>query len=135
MDANPTTSPPAGHVAHFAINSDDLGASRRFYEATFGWQFEPWGPPDFFHILTADGARPGVMGALQARRALDGRQSMGFECTVAVPDVGAVAAAATATGGLVLMEATTIAGVGELVFVLDPSGNPVGAMRYDAAAD
>ena len=128
-------SPAPGHLAHFAINSDDLGASRRFYQATFGWQFEPWGPPDFFHILTAEGSRPGVMGALQARRALGGHQATGFECTVAVPDASAVAAAARSAGGTVLMEATTIAGVGELVFVLDPSGNPVGAMRYDPAAD
>ena len=131
----PTTAPPPGHLAHFAINSDDLGASRRFYAATFGWQFEPWGPPDFFHVLTADGGRPGVLGALQARRALDGRQSTGFECTIAVSDAGAVAAAARSAGGIVLMEPTTIAGVGELVFVLDPSGNPVGAMRYDPGAD
>lgn len=130
-----TTPPPSGHLAHFAVNSDDLDASRRFYRATFGWQFEPWGPPDFFHILTAEGTRPGAIGALQARRVLGGHQPVGFECTVAVPDAAAVAAAARSAGGAVLMEATTIAGVGELVFVLDPSGNPVGAMRYDASAD
>jgi len=129
------TTPPIGHLAHFAINSDDLGASRRFYEAVFDWTFEPWGPPDFFRVRTADGAQPGPIGALQARRALGGHQTMGFECTVAVPDAVAVAAAAQAAGGVVLMDATTIAGVGELVFVLDPSGNPVGAMRYDPSAD
>jgi predicted enzyme related to lactoylglutathione lyase len=129
------TTPPAGHLAHFAVNSDDLGASRRFYEAVFGWTFEPWGPPDFFHIRTADGAQPGPIGALQRRRALDQRQVHGFECTVAVPDAGAAAAAARSAGGLVLMDTTTIAGVGDLVFLLDPSGNPVGAMRYDPAAD
>ena len=66
----PTRTPPTGHLAHFAINSDDLGASRRFYEAVFGWTFEPWGPPDFFHVVTADGARPGAKGALQKRRPL-----------------------------------------------------------------
>ena len=131
----PAPTPTAGHVAHFAINSDDLGASRRFYQGVFGWQFEPWGPPDFFHILTADGNRPGMMGALQKRRALDGNPSTGFECTVAVTDASAAAAAAVAAGGRVLMAPTTIAGVGELVFVLDPSGNPIGAMRYDPAAD
>ena len=122
-------------VDHIQLVVADLGASRRFYEAVFDWRYEPWGPPDFFHVLTADGARPGPMGALQARRALGGHQSMGFECTVAVPDARAVAAAARAAGGVVLMDATTIAGVGELVFVLDPSGNPVGAMRYDVDAD
>lgn len=133
MDATPT--PPAGHLAHFAINSDDLGASRRFYESVFGWRFEPWGPPDFFHVVAADGGQPGVRGALQKRRALDGRQAMGFECTIAVPDAVEAAQAAVAAGGRILMAPTTIAGVGELVFVLDPSGNPVGAMRYDPAAD
>ena len=36
----------------------------------------------------------------------------------------------TAHGGRVLMEKTVIPGVGELAFLLDPSGIPVGAMRY-----
>jgi predicted enzyme related to lactoylglutathione lyase len=135
MDNADATS-PLGHLSHFAVNSDDLPASRRFYEATFGWRFEPWGPPDFFHIRTAEGARPGPIGALQARRSLVGGQpTNGFECTVGVADVDAVTAAARAAGGVVLMEKTTIAGVGDLVFLLDPSGNAVGAMRYDEAAD
>lgn len=123
-------------VAHFAVNADDLDASRRFYERTMGWRFEPWGPPEFFHILTPSSGRPGPIGALQRRRALDGDARItGFECTVAVPDVDAVATAATATGGRVLMERTTIAGVGHLVWLADPSGNVVGAMQYDDAAD
>lgn len=131
----PVPTPARGQLAHFAINCDDLGASRRFYEAVFGWRFEPWGPPDFFHVLTADGARPGPIGALQKRRALADRRVDGFECTIAVGDTEAAAAAAIAAGGVLLMETTTITGVGDLAFVLDPSGNPVGAMRYDAAAD
>ena len=28
-------------VAHLAINADDPEASLRFYEALFGWRFEP----------------------------------------------------------------------------------------------
>jgi uncharacterized protein len=50
---------------------------------------------------------------------------------VAVDDVDTVVAA----GGTVLMEKTTIAGVGDLVFFADPSGNVSGAMRYDPDAD
>lgn len=144
------TSPPVrqadrmtGELAHFAINADDVEATKAFYETVFGWSFEPWGPPDFFHIDTgsetgtATGTGAGVQprGALQRRRELvPGERTVGFECTVAVSDVDAVAKAAVAAGGRVVMAKSTITGVGDLVFVADPSGNVVGAMRYDGSA-
>jgi predicted enzyme related to lactoylglutathione lyase len=127
---------PLGHLAHFAINADDVAVARRFYGAVFGWRFEPWGPPEFFHISTADGTPPANAAALQARRDFaPGRPTTGFECTVAVDDVDAVTAAVRANGGEVLMEKTTLSGIGDLVWFADPSGNVVGAMRYDATAD
>ncbi len=122
---------PAGHLAHFAINADDIDASRAFYAAVFGWAFVAWGPPGFFQIETADGVQPGPIGAIQARRPLDGDVRMtGLECTIAVDDVDAVVEAALANGGRVLMPKTTITGVGDLVFVADPDGTMLGAMRY-----
>lgn len=125
-----------GTIAHFAVNADDDTATRAFYEALFGWTFEPWGPPSFFHIKRDDGALPGPIGALQARRELEpGLRMTGFECTVAVDDVDAVVEATRRHGGEILMEKTTIVGVGDLAFVKDPSGNVVGAMRYDGAAE
>jgi predicted enzyme related to lactoylglutathione lyase len=121
-----------GELAHFAINADDVEATKAFYEHVFGWRFEPWGPPDFFHIDTGTAAGSPPRGALQRRRELvPGTPTTGFECTIAVPDVDAVTKAALAHGGRVVMARTTITGVGDLVFVADPSGNVVGAMRYD----
>ena len=122
------------HVAHVAINADDIDVARSFYSAVLGWTFEPWGPPGFFHVRTSSGDEPGLMAALQARRDLGGRVR-GFECTIAVDDADAAAAAARAAGGKVLMERTTIAGVGDLVWLEDPSGNVFGAMRYDDAVE
>lgn len=122
------------HVAHFAINADDVDAARDFYTAVLGWTFEPWGPPGFFHIRTSTGETPGLMAGLQARRDLDG-PIRGFECTIAVDDADAASAAAVAAGGRVLMERTTITGVGDLVWLEDPSGNVFGAMRYDDTAE
>jgi uncharacterized protein len=131
-----TPAPAPGHLAHFAVNADDTVAARRFYAAVFGWTFEAWGPPGFFHIRTADGTAPAGEAALQQRRDLvPGRPVTGFECTIAVEDVAAVVAAVEAQGGEVLMAPTTITGVGELVWFADPSGNVVGAMRYDPEAD
>jgi predicted enzyme related to lactoylglutathione lyase len=124
-----------GELAHFAINADDVEATKAFYEHVFGWRFTPWGPPDFFHIETGAAAGSPPQGALQRRRDLvPGAPTTGFECTVAVPDVDAVTTAALAHGGRVVMARTTITGVGDLVFVADPSGNVVGAMRYDDTA-
>jgi predicted enzyme related to lactoylglutathione lyase len=128
-----TDVPRSQTVAHFAVNVDDVDEARAFYAAVLGWTFEPWGPPGFFHVLTADGERPGPIGAIQARRDLDG-PIRGFECTVAVDDVAAAVQAAVDRGGRVLMEPTTITGVGELAWLEDPSGNPFGAMRYDTDA-
>ncbi|MBN9793506.1 MULTISPECIES: VOC family protein [unclassified Pseudonocardia] len=128
------TTPPIGTVAHIAINSDDTDASRAFYGAVLGWRFEPWGPPEFFRVHTDRGRDPGPFAALQHRRVFDGGVAAPVEITVAVDDVAAGLAAAVSAGGRVLMEPTTIAGVGELAFVADPSGVPVGLMRYDPAA-
>jgi uncharacterized protein len=113
-------------IAHLAINADDVDAARRFYAAVFGWSFEPWGPPGFFRMDRGSG--PVV--ALQQRRDLGGVRLTGFECTIAVPDVDVVADAAAAHGGRVVMQPTTISGVGDLIFFADPSGNIAGAMRY-----
>ena len=124
----------ANTLRHFAINADDLPRARRFYERVFAWRFEPWGPPGFFQIDTGDPA--GVQGALQGRRELvAGKPMIGFECTVAVDDVAATASAVRANGGRVVMEPTTIAGVGHLLFFEDPEGNVAGAMQYDPQAE
>ncbi len=119
-------------LAHFAINADDLDTALRFYGDTFGWRFTEYGPG--FHRLPADDpAGPGVTAAVQQRRELvPGRPTNGFECTIAVADLDRTIAAATAAGGRVLTAPSTIPGVGRLVWLADPSGNVVGAMRYES---
>ena len=114
-----------GHIAHFAINADDLPATVGFYSSVFGWSFDE-AYPGFFRSTSAGEA----IAAVQARRALLAVPTNGFECTFAVDDVGVAVAAALAGGGTVLMEPATIDGVGELAFLSDPSGSVVGVMRF-----
>jgi predicted enzyme related to lactoylglutathione lyase len=113
-------------IAHLAINADDPEASLRFYEALFGWRFEPGGQPGFFRMER----EAGPIVALQQRRDIGGVRMNGFECTVEVDDVGGVAEAVAANGGRLVMERTTIPGVGELIFFEDPSGNVAGAIQF-----
>jgi len=133
----PNSAAPPPALRHFSINADDVERARRFYEEIFGWTFRPWGPPEFFMIGppgegTADPAQPRVLGSLQRRRELSpGLILHAFECTFAVQDVRAVAAAVRANGGRVLMEPAILPGIGELIFFQDTEGNVAGAMRYD----
>ena len=58
----------------------------------------------------------------------------GFECTISVEDVDAIAKAVEANGGKIIMPKVTIPTVGRLIFFQDPEGNVAGAMHYDADA-
>ncbi len=85
-------------IAHFAIHADDCQRAKTFYEKTFGWTFEPWGPPNFWRIHTSPEAA--VHGALQERRApVSGPGMIGFECTVGVEAVKAAVQSIQPTGG------------------------------------
>ncbi|WP_321478308.1 VOC family protein [uncultured Paludibaculum sp.] len=121
-------------VAHFAINTSDLPASRAFYEGVFGWKFNAWGPPGFYMIDTGGAAGP-LHGSLQQRREIvPGVAMNGFECTISVEDVAATAKAIEAHGGKIVMPICTLAGVGQLLFFQDPGGTIAGAMQFETPA-
>lgn len=124
----------SNNLASFAIHADDVQRCRRFYEAVFGWQFEPWGPPDFYLIHTGDAERPGVQGLMHKRQ--QPRSAGGpncFECTIAVRSLDGISQAVTAHGGRLLMERAPVPTVGVLTKFEDSEGNVVGAMVYDEA--
>jgi len=124
------------HIAHFAINSDDLPGTRAFYEQVFGWKFQAWGPPNFFMIETGEAAPGPVIGSLQKRRQIvPGKDTYGYECTIAVKSVDATAELVEKNGGRIVMQRATISHVGHLIFFQDPGGNIAGAMEYDSNAE
>src|ERR1041384_7972088 len=106
----------APNLASFSIHVDDVDRARAFYEAVFGWEFEPWGSPGFYLIHTGDEASPGIQGLMHARvepRAGPGLK--GCEPTFAVEDVDAVAVAVEAHGGRVTFAKSVIPTVGALL--------------------
>lgn len=122
----------ASNLASFAIHVDDVDRARAFYEAVFGWEFEPWGPPGFYLIHTGDDASPGIQGLMHQRsEPRTGTGLTGFEPTFAVDDVDAIAARVEANGGKITFAKSVIPTVGALIRFLDPEGNDVGAMAYD----
>jgi predicted enzyme related to lactoylglutathione lyase len=117
------------YLAHIAINTDDDGPTRRFWEQAFDWTFTDWGPPGFARAALPTG--PEVVAAVQARRELvPGARFTGPEVTLGVDDLDQVLRHVAEHRGRIVMERTTIPGVGDLAFVADPSGNVVGVMQY-----
>jgi hypothetical protein len=120
------------NLKHFAINADDVQRAKTFYEKTFGWQFQPWGPPGFYLIRTGTDADPGVQGALQGRREIvEGKPMFGFEGSLGVDSIDETIAAIKANGGKIVMPKFEIPTVGTLIFFEDTEGNVAGAMQYN----
>jgi predicted enzyme related to lactoylglutathione lyase len=111
-------------LSHFAVNADDLESTRAFYEGAFGWSFREY-TPGFIRAELPEGQ----VCAIQQRRQLGTNALHGFECTLTVDDVEAFAQRAQEHGGRLVMERSTIPGVGDIVFVEDPSGNVFGAIE------
>lgn len=118
------------HVVHFAIHADDIQRAKRFYEETFGWHFQAWGPPDFFLISTGTDEDPGIHGALQRREepATSGGMT-GYECTIAVDDLASIRDAIVRHGGIIDLEPFEIPEVGRLIRFRDTEGNRACAMQ------
>lgn len=125
-------------LSHFAIHADDLDRARKFYAGVFGWTFQGFGGgpiTDFCQILDAEGNRLAPLGAMQSRKFNAAPQPVvGFECSIAVNDVDAIARAVEANGGKIVMPKAAIPGVGWIVKFMDSEGNLVCAVQYHADA-
>jgi len=117
-----------GRVTHIAINADDDGATQAFYEGLFGWSFEPYYPG---FVRTAVPLPDAFVVAVQQRRELVlGIRASGPDVSIQVDDLNVVLVKVGELGGRVVMERSSIPGVGDLVFLADPSQNVVGAVEY-----
>ena len=118
-------------LSHFAIFTEDLDRAKAFYNQVFNWGFTGYGPQDFAQIKSNDSEEGQLIGAMQDRKyQLTAEKVIGFECSIRVEDVDAIAALVTENGGEVLMPKTEIPQVGWLIKFKDTEGNIVCAMEY-----
>jgi predicted enzyme related to lactoylglutathione lyase len=120
-------------ISFFAVNADDVPRARGFYEAVFGWRFEPWGPPNFYLIATGEGDPGSVPGGLQERRELvAGQKMVGFECTIDVANIDQAIRAIESHGGRMATQKFHIPTVGTVAYFFDTEGNVAGIRQPDA---
>ena len=122
----------ANHLSFFSINADDVQRARKFYQAVFGWGFEPWGPPNFYLIETGKQPVVPIPGGLQERRELvRGQKMIGFECTISVDDIDQTIRAIEANGGKIVAPKFHIPTVGIIAYFSDPEGNVAGISQEE----
>jgi len=122
-------------LSFFAINADDVPRARKFYEAVFGWNFEPWGPPNFYLIGTGEKQMSAIRGGLQERRELvPGQKMVGFECTIAVANIDQTIRAIEAQGGRIASPKFHIPTVGTVAYFVDPEGNVAGIIQQETSS-
>jgi hypothetical protein len=123
------------NVSAFAISADDVPRARKFYEAVFGWSFEPWGPPNFYLIETGKEQIAAVRGLLQERRELvPGQKMVGFECTISVANIDQTIRAIEANGGRIAAPKFHIPTVGTVAYFFDTEGNVAGIIQQEKNA-
>ena len=122
-------------LTHFAIHIDDIERAKKFYGEVFDWGFSSYGPPDFLQI-NADKTETGeLIGALQSRNYSPVPEKViGLECTIGVENIDDIIDRVKDNDGQILLPKTAIAYVGWIAKFLDPEGNLICAMQYDAGA-
>lgn len=109
-------------LAYVELATDDLRASRTFYESAFGWTFNDYGPA-YAGIRSADGQ--GEVGGLDAT----GARTSGSPLVLLVSeDLDASLAAVEAAGGRVVTPVEAYPGGRRFTFA-DPAGTVLGVYQ------
>ena len=128
----------AGQMVHLEIPAGNTAQAKEFWGGLFGWQFQAWGgPTEYWVISTGDTAQPGINGGMVRRRGAapaEGQAVNAFVCTVDVADLEATLRALPGAGGTLALPRMAVPGVGWLAYVKDPDGNLCGLMQADSAA-
>ena len=125
----------ANSVVHFEIFASDVKRARKFYEQVFGWQFEGWGPPDFFRITTGPTEDPGLTHGALAKRdeGVPDEPIRSYRFTISVTSIEKSIAAVEKAGGKIRSSIADIPHVGKVAEFADTEGNIACVMEYDKA--
>src|SRR5947209_8137827 len=110
-------------VCHIEYSTEDMGASRRFCEGLFGWEFREFG--DTMQVF---GTPEGHIGGFTK----GGRSTGGMspEVSYRVESVDGMVEKAKQLGGAVSTEKRAVPGVGFYAAILAPDGNEFGLVEF-----
>jgi predicted enzyme related to lactoylglutathione lyase len=109
------------------LNTTSPLTARAFYSATLGWTFEHVGVDPDYWIVKKDQSVIGGLCSMSGEE-FEGAASHWFSyCEV--ENVDAACDVAVKLGGSILRAPTTIAKLGRIAIVRDPTGSPIGMIQ------
>lgn len=118
-------------VVHFELGAVDPARAVCFYRDVFGWEINKGeGPSEYWLVTTGPEDEPGINGAILQNKDARPRTVN----TIEVHSVDEYARKVEAHGGRVVVDKTTIPGVGYQAFCQDSEGNLFGLHQPDPGA-
>jgi hypothetical protein len=121
---------------YFDLSVRDVGAARRFFEASLGWRFERFPMPyEYYRIEAGAPAEPGIDGGIGSigDAPLAGGRPLTL-LTVPVPDLDAALARVRDAGGRVVEPRLPIPAIGWYATCAEPGGLMFGLIEADPSA-
>ncbi len=117
-------------VVHFELGTVEPERAAEFYREVFDWEVAKWEGAEYWLITTGPDETPGINGALMRHKDAQPRTVN----TIEVEDLDGMAAKVVEHGGAVVVEKTSIPGVGYQVYCTDTEGNLFGLHQPDPSA-
>jgi uncharacterized protein len=116
-------------IVHFEMEADKPERAAEFYKKVFGWKFTEWdGSPEKYWMIDT-GKGDGIGGGLSKKR---GKQHV--VNTIDVASVSRYVKKIKENGGEIIMEKTSIPGVGYMANFKDTEKNIFGIIEYNKKA-
>jgi uncharacterized protein len=115
-------------VTHFEFEADNCERAAKFFTSVFGWKIKQWpGMDDYWTVDTGKGK--GIGGGLSKKHGTQHVTNM-----IEVPSVNNYITKIKKAGGKIIMDKTSIEGVGYFANFKDTEGNIWGIMELDKKA-
>jgi predicted enzyme related to lactoylglutathione lyase len=120
-----------GKVLRFELQVPDPEQAVAFYSRTFGWQFVKMpGAHDYWFIRTGESGERGIDGGLMRSPDGESRTTNSIE----VCSIDRYLAQVTANGGKIVVQKTTVPGMGYFAYCTDDQGLLFGVSESDPKA-
>ena len=117
-------------VVHFEFPADDPEALTTFFNKVFGWNFQRFGEEKYWLTTANSDGTVGIGGAVMGRK----HPMQPIVNSIEVESIDTMVGVVRENGGELVVEKTTLPGVGYLAYFKDPAGNIHGLWQNDTNA-